>query len=59
MKKSLSAIVVILLTLIGFKSLASEMDKNVLMRVKEISGKDKGGDNWETGNMKNKSTRSK
>ena len=59
MKKSLTAIIVIMLTLMGFKAMASAMDNNVLQRAKEISGIGHAGENWETGNMKSKSTISK
>jgi hypothetical protein len=59
MKKTLTAVLVILLTLMGFKAMASEMDTNVLKRAKEINGSEHGGDNWETGNMKTKSSLSK
>jgi len=52
MKKSLTALLVITLSMIGFKAYASNFDKNVLKRAKIVSGSDRGGDNWETGNMK-------
>jgi hypothetical protein len=45
MKKTLTAIVVIILSSIGLKAFASAVDVNVDGKVKEVSSENKGNDN--------------